>query len=281
MSAEQVQGAPPEAQAGAPTEPAKAEAPERLSPQFAALARKEKALRLEAQKIKAERESWKQEQSKSSFNANEYVPKSRLKTEAINVLMEEGFTLEQIAHMTLSHQDRQDPRVASLQAKIQELENKTTKVESQFTEQQTKDREQAINQIRNEAKILIDSDPTYETIKAAGRVETVVEHIKQTYDEDGILLSVEDAAKEVEELLVEEAMRLAGLSKIKQRLQPPPVEEQKPQEPLKQQPPGMKTLTHGLTASSAKQSFSSKERVQRALLVAQGLDPDTGKPRAG
>lgn len=282
MPADQVQAVPQaNAQGGVQPEAPEiaAEQPDRLSPQFAALARKEKALRIEAQKLKSERDAWKIEQDKNKFNTDDYIPKDRIKNEAINVLIENGFSLDQIAQMTLNYNDRQDPRYSSLQAKIQELEGKTNKFESKFTEQQQNDREQAINQIRNEAKILIDSDPTYETIKAAGRIESVVKHIQQTYDEDGILLSVEEAAKEVEDLLVEEAMKLASLSKIKQRLQPPQAEEEKPQIIQKSQPQAIKTLTHDLTTAPAKQQLTAKDRVKRAIMAAQGLDPDTGKPR--
>lgn len=257
-------------------EPAKAE-PEKLSPQFAALARKEKALRLEAQKIKLEREAAKAEMEK--YKSGDYVPKDRITKETLAVLSEAGLSHDQIAGLLLNNpeQPKQDPMVAKLMARIDELEGKTTKVETDFKDQQSKAYDQAVNQIRNDAKILIDSDQSYETIKATGKVESVVEHIKQTFAEDGILLSVEDAAKEVEELLVEEAMKMAGLNKVKQRLQPPPAEPQKPQQ-VNRQPQPIKTLTHDLSASTTKQSLSEKDRYQRAMLRAQGLDPDTGKP---
>ncbi len=258
------------------TEPAKSAEPEKLSPQFAALARKEKAIRLEVQKLKLERESVKAEQEK--YKSAEYVPKKRITEETLAVLSEAGLSHDQIAGLLLNNpeQQKQDPMVAKLMARIEELEGKTTKVETDFKDQQSKAYDQAVNQIRNDAKILIDSDQAYETIKATGKQESVVEHIKRTFAEDGLLLSVEDAAKEVEELLVEEAMKMAGLNKVKQRLQPP-AEPQKPQQVNRQQQP-IKTLTHDLSASSTKQSLSAKDRYQRAMLRAQGLDPDTGKP---
>jgi hypothetical protein len=202
----------PTQEPAAPTPPT--EQPEKLSPQFAALARKEKALRMEAQKLKSEREAWIAEQKNSKPDYADYIPKNRLKTEAIDVLLENGLTLDQIAQMTLSYNERQDPRYASLQAKIQELESKTNSFDSKFTEKEEKEREQAINQIRNEVKILIDSDEAFETIKTTGRAEAVVEHIKQTYDEDGVLLSVEEAAREVEDALIEETMKTTKIIAI-------------------------------------------------------------------
>jgi hypothetical protein len=273
----QAAAAEPIPQQQAVPEPAKSDAPEKLSPQFAALARKEKAIRLEVQKLKLEREAVKAEQEK--YKSKDYVPRERITKETLAVLSEAGLSHDQVANLLLTNPEgqQQDPMVAKLMARIEELEGKTTKVETDFKDQQSKAYDQAVTQIRNDAKILIDSDPAYETIKATGKQESVVEHIKRTFAEDGILLSVEDAAKEVEELLVEEAMKMAGLNKVKQRLQPPPAEPQKPQQVNRQQQP-IKTLTHDLSASTTKQSLSAKDRYQRAMLRAQGLDPDTGKP---
>lgn len=274
--------------ASAPTEPVApvpAEAlapqskpePEKLSPQFSALARKEKALRLEAQKIKLEREALKEEQSK--LKSSEYIPKTRLNSEFLQVLAEAGITHDQAANFLLNGQGKpqQDPMVSKLLARIEELENKTNKVETEFKDNQSKAYDQAVTQIRRDAKILVDSDPAYETIKASGRIEAVVKHIEDTYKEDGELLSVQEAAKEVEEALVEEAIKLAGVSKIKLKLQP---EAPKPPE-IQRQPHLNRTLTHDMTSAPSKSTLSAKDRYKRAVLRASGLDPDTGKPIAG
>lgn len=267
---------PQAAVAESPAPEVAAKEPEKLSPQFAALARKEKALRIEAQKLKAERDALKADQEKNTAN---YIPKDRLSKDPLSVLHELGLTNDQLATMILNGPAQQDPTIAKLMARIDELEGKSTKIETDFKDQQSKAYEQAVTQIRNEAKILIDSDAAYEMIKATNNIESVVEHIKRTFNEDNVLLSVEDAAKEVEELLVEEAMKIAQTNKVKQKLQPP-VEEPKQQTIPKQSQP-IKTLTHDLSASSNKQSISAKDRVQRAILRAKGLDPDTGKPIAG
>lgn len=263
-------------QAAAEAAEPKAE-PEKLSPQFAALARKEKALRLEAQRIKLEREAVKAE--KEQFKSSAYVPKERLTKETLAVLAEAGLSHDQIAQMLLASPTQapvQDPTIAKLMARIEELEGKQTKVETDFKDNQTKAYDQAVNQIRNDAKILIDSDPAYETIKARNQVESVVKHIQRTFEEDGLLLSVEDAAKEVEEALLEEAIKIAGLSKVKAKLQPEALKQEIPR-----QQPLVKTLTHDMTSAPSKQTLSAKDRYNRAILRAKGFDPDTGKPIAG
>lgn len=259
---------------------------EQLSPQFAALARKEKAIRLEAQKIKAEREAFAKE--RDQFKSPGYITKDELMKNPIGILTSHGWSPDQIAQMLLSdtHQPtQQDQERKQLLARIEELEGKHKKVESRFDEQQTQDREQAIGQIRNEVKVLVDSDEAFETIKASNKMDAVVEHITQTYDEDGVLLSVEDAATEVENALVEEAMKLMSLSKIKDRLNPPveaaPVKQQgiSVQQRTAGQP--IKTLTHDMSSAPSTGKLTEKDRVKRAVMRAQGLDPDTGKPIAG
>lgn len=270
----QSNGATPEVTVGATTEPA-------ISPQFAALARKEKALRLEFQKLKSERDAWANEQKTTQDKyTKDYVPRQKVKEDAIGVLLDEGFTLDQIAEMTLKYNGAQDPRVAKLMARIDELEGKTKSIDSRITDDQSQAVEQALNQMRNEAKILIDSDTAFETIKATNNVEAVVKHIKRTYDEDGVVLTVEDAAKEVEDILIEEAIKMAGLGKVKQRLQPAPAVEPPKIEPKQQITP--RTLTHEMTVSAPqpKTTLTWADKKERARRIFNGLDPDSGKPIA-
>ncbi len=272
---------PPAANGTAP-EAAAPQETQALSPQYAALAKKERSLRAEIQKFKSEREAWTNEQKQTTDKyKTDYVPKDRIKNEAIGVLIENGFSLDQIAKMTLEYNSNQDPRYSQLMARIDELEGKTKTIDSRISDDQTKAYEQALSQMRNEAKILIDSDPAYETVKTTGNVETIVQHIKRTYEEDGVLLSVEEAAKEVEDLLVEQALKLANVSKVKQRLQPTPEPVAQPTaKPSVQN--AIKTLTHEMTSqSSAKPAMSDKDKRARAIMRAQGLDPDTGKPLGG
>lgn len=265
--------APPQAQPPAMEHPKEERAePEKLSPQFAALARKEKALRLEAQRIKLEREGIKAEQEK--FKSKDYIPRERITKETLAVLAEAGLSHDQVANLLLNNPQQspvQDQMVAKLMARIEELEGKHTKVETEIKDNQSKAYDQAVNQIRNDAKILIDSDPEYETIKKAGKIETVVKHIETTFREDGIVLSVQESAAEVKAALKEEAMKMAEIFK----LQP---EAPKQDIPRQQQP--ARTLTHDMT-SAPKTTLSAKDRHRRAVLRASGLDPDTGKPIAG
>lgn len=239
---------------------------EALSPKFAALARKEKELRQLQQAIKAEREALK---SKESDYETNYIPKARLKSELFKVLEESGVSHDELANFVLQGSQPKDPYLAQLEAKIAALEGKVKEPMDKIQEQEKRQYEQAVSQIRTEAKLLVDSDPAYETIKEMGATEAVVELIKKTFDSSGELLTVESASKQVEEYLLEEAMKMASLNKIKQRLAP--AVEVAPQVPQKSQQitTQLKTLTNA-QASSSSSSLSAREKRERAILAFKG-----------
>lgn len=290
MSAITAEQAAPQGQAGQQQEPISAGAsqdkpqepksePEKLSPHFAALARKEKALRLEMQKLKLERENIKAEREK--FKTSDFIPRDRLSKETLQVLAEAGLSQDHLANLLLNGEKVQavDPKVAKLEAQVQDLLDKLNKNETESKENQSKAYDQAVNQIRNDVKILIDADPAYETIKARNKSESVVKYIQRVFNESGNVLDIEQAAREIEEGLREETKGLLNLSYFKPA-QPEPVAIPKQQSAPRQQQP-TPTLTRDMVSVSTKPVNTPKERVRRAILVAQGLDPDTGKPRAG
>lgn len=238
-----------------------------LSPQYVALARKEKALRSQAQALKTREDALKARESEYETN---YIPKSKLterfKSDPMGLMQEHGLTYDQLTNLILNQPSVQDQALQKLQAELQEIKSSQARAQQQSEEQQTKAYEQAVNQIRNDAKLLIASDASFETIKETGSEEAVVELIRETFDKSGVLLNVEDAAKEVEDYLVEEALKYAQLKKVQAKLNPPTVGEA-----LKQQineKPQIKTITHAITAST--KPSSDKDRRARAILAAQG-----------
>jgi hypothetical protein len=120
-----------------------------------------------------------------------------------------------------------------------------------------------MKQIRNDVNMLVKHDPQFETIKATNSIGDVVELIEKTFNEDGVLLTVEEAAQQVESYLVDEAIKLARLAKIQQKLAPAPKAEASKATgtPEKQ---SMKTLTNSVNSS---RTLSARER---AILAMQG-----------
>lgn len=248
-----------------------------LSPKFAALARQEKQIRAGVQKLKADREAF---EAEKSARLNGYIPKDKLKSDPLAAFTDAGTSYDEIAQALLnSPQGQVDPTMRAAQAKIAELESKLNAFTQKQEETQTTAYKQALDTIRHKVSGLISSNPEFETIKALDQTEAVVALIEETFKSDGYVMSEEDAAREVEEHLVEEAIRMAGLEKVKKKLAPPPAEvaPQAAQPALEKQPSQqqqqIRTLSNAVN-STTPMRLTEKQRRERAILAAQGkLNP--------
>lgn len=252
-----------------------------LSRQFAQLARQEKAIRAQQQAIKAKEAVLAAREAELAAkmapqapDLTNYIDKNRFKTDPLSVLEETGLSYDELTQQLINRQPT-DPRVMNtiqrLEAKIASLEEQNKTAQKSQVESQQQAYNAAVKQIRMDAVSLVKNDPSFETIKATGSVGDVVELITETYNKDGILLTVEEAAQQVEDYLVEEATKLAKIDKIQKRLQAAnsnkqPAATVKQQQPQKTQaqPQTMKTLTNN-TSSSRK--LTAKER---AILAFKG-----------
>ncbi len=285
ISAEEVSAIRPSQQAesleerdnSSTTEPEKQEDP--ASRQFAQLARQERQFRAKVQQqdiahkarladIEAREKAL---EGKTQFNPDEYVPKSRLKQDALGVLEENGISYDSITERAMTRMPV-DPvlqrTIDQLNSKIQELEAKSEASTKGFQDSQASAYQSAIKQITNDAIQLVQNNPQdYEAISKTKTVKQVVKLIEDTYNKDGILMTVEEAAQEVENYLVEENYRMASsIDKIKKRMQTAAqqnaTDEKTPAN--NQQRQGMKTLTN---AASSSRQLSAKER---AILAFKG-----------
>lgn len=228
-----------------------AEAPsEPLSPQFAALAKQERMIRKARQELQAERAALKQEREGM-------VSKSALQADPLKALSEAGVSYDQLVELQLN-QAAPDPNQALL-SKIAELEAKLAGVDEKFVARDKQSYDAAVNQIRNDVKLLVDSDAAFETIKATEQSEEVVELIKKVFDVDGEILPVEEACRLVEEKLVEREFarveRLTKLQKIRQRMTPPSETEEA--NPAEATAPRTTTLTNN---GSVQQTLTARQR---------------------
>lgn len=246
-----------------------------LSRQFAQLARQEKALRAkQAQQDQAVRAREAELKAREdALNAKDqqyksgYISKDTLKKNPLLALQEAGISYDDVTNQILN-QGTTDPRVEAtinqLMAKIESLENANKSRDQWQQDEQKNQYETAKKQLLVDTRSLVQNDPDFETIKATGSYNDVVDLIEQVYKKDGILLTVEEAAKEVEDYLVDEAIKITNINKIKSRLasaQAPKTQstEQKPQ-PVQQTQ--MKTLTN---ASSASRPLTARERALAAF----------------
>lgn len=244
---------------------------ERLSPRLAAMARREKEIRRMQQQLQSEKDAMK---AKEEEYKTSYIPRDRIQKETLAVLLENGLTQDQIMNMVLNGPQQMDPALAEIQKQVKAIQEAQLNTEKMVKEKHDKDYENAVNQIRKEATDLVASNPDYETIKETGSAEAIVELIKETFKEDNVLLSVHEAAKMVEDHLLEDGLKMAALKKVREKLtaQEAPAQPQKnsladAQAKAPQQP--IKTLTNAATATSSK-PLSSRDRRDRAIAAFKG-----------
>lgn len=227
-------------------------------PRDAIYARKERQLRKMQQAMAEEKKTL---MAKIAEYETGYIPKARLKQDLWGVLGEEGYDYNTLTEQMLSQPNMNDPATRALMAKLKQLEDKQNAAERQAQESTQAQYAQAIKQISSEVRMVVDSNPEYESIKETGMQDAVVELIEQTFNSKGYLMDIEAAAKEVEAHLLAEAEKFTKLKK----LQKPSAEQQTqataPQTQAKQP---IKTLTNAVTMQSGR----SREQEKRARAIA-------------
>lgn len=213
----------------------------------------------QARQYKAQLDAQAAEQQKK------FVSIDRLRTDALGVLGEQGITYDQLVQAALNQPTPEQQQIQALQKKLEAFE--ASQVQNQDASYK-----QAVAQIKSDATKLIDNNPQYETIKAQRAHDAVVSLIEQTYKADGTLLSVEEASEQVENYLVEEAIKLASLPKIRAKLNPAQLSTEQPAMPGKPtltNQPQIKTLTNAAMANSSKPRTAAERRA-RAIAIARG-----------
>lgn len=260
--------------------PAPIETEKPVSQEWAKLARQEKALRAKAQQQDA---AFKQREAallaresealaKSEINQKGFVSIDSLKNDPMGILSQAGVTYDELANQMLNP-SKVDPRTQSMldkmQAKIDALEKSTEEGTKRQTQAQQDQYDSAVRQIELDTRNLVKAEPdTYEAIAQTGSIKDVVELITETYNKDGILMTVEEAAHEVEQYLVEEAEKLSNMKKIQSKrnasqVQAAPAKTQSPSSnQMQASQPSMKTLTN---AASSTRKLSARERALLAF----------------
>lgn len=204
-----------------------------LAPKFAALTRKEKEIRAEAARIKAEREQIEQmraeyeSKSKSSVDA-ETSFKEKLRKNPLKTLSELGLTYEQLTEMQLNDQNPtpqmlMDQMRAELEAKMEEKYGKLTEGLKEKEEREAKEQyEAAVNGYKSElTQFIRQNSDTYELIVANNATELMFDTAQQFYKQTGKVPNNEELAKAVEEHLEEQANEILKLKKFQSKLNKP------------------------------------------------------------
>lgn len=247
-----------------------------LERRFQKIAQQERALRakIQQQNIKLkqrEAELQKREealkQTTQAPDLSNYIAKDRIKADALGVLEEAGVSFDEFTNQALNRQPT-DPRVLNtinkLNEKIDRLEQEAQANKAAQIDQQKQSYQAAIKQIKSDATALVNSDPEFETVKVMGAINDVVELIEKEFEATGNVLSVEEAAKEVENYLVEEGMKITQIEKIRKRMAASNASQLKPEKKTQPTPQPQRTLTN---ATSSSRPLTAKER---AILAFEG-----------
>lgn len=246
--------------------------------QFSQLARQERAFRAKQQQ---QNEAFKAREAalaareaeltakNTQFNPSDYISKAQIKQDALTALTEAGVSYDDVTQQLINQQPT-DPRItntiARLESKIKLLEEQAETGKKTYVEQQQAQYQAAVKQITADAKALVKSDPvTYEAISKTGTVREVVKLIEDTFNKDGVVLSVEEAAQEVENYLVDENYKMAtNIDKIKKRMAQSNASTAKPDVKTQATPKQtqMKTLTN---AVSSTRKLTARERAVLAF----------------
>lgn len=240
----------------APEAPA-LEKPDPLSPKFALLAKREKLIRSREAEIKAKEDALKAKQSEYETG---YIPKSGLKDAALAALKSGELSYDEFTQFMLSQPAAEvDPVIRQIQAENAELKKRLEELDGSFKSKQTTEFNQAVTQLGNDIRAFVKGNPDYEAIDALGMSDKVKDLIVANFEETGTIMPMEDAAKEIEAYLLEEAEKVLTIGKVKAKFTPPtPATEAKPDaKPLTSQQQPMKTLTNAVTTSKP---MSPRER---------------------
>lgn len=209
-----------------------------LSPQMAALARKEQKFRREQQELRT-REAQLQAERKEIDELK--ALKAKLQNKDYSGI-EDLVKYEDYTNYLIEKESSLSPE----QVELKRLQAKVDGVEKAQKDDVTKRFEAAVSERRKAVTSLVESNEEFSSIKELKMEEAVVQHILDTWENDNIDLSPEDAAREVEQELIERANKWTALSKLKAKSAAPEAEEKKQLPPLK---PGIKTLTNNMSAT--------------------------------
>jgi len=224
----------------ASVEPKAPEETVRLSPQMAALAKREQKFRQQQAQLEQERKTLASEREEI---AQLKAMKAKLAAKDYSAL-DDMINYDEYSQYQVNKLNEADP----VQDEIKRLNSKISEIEKSTQDNVTKQFEAAVSERRIATKELVDTTDQFPRIKKAKAHEAVVQHILDTWEHDSEELSIEQAAKEVEEILVEKAKQWAKLLEDEKVVEAEPTETKKPLPTLK---PSLKTLTNNVTSSEA------------------------------
>lgn len=204
-----------------------------LSPKVSAIARKEQALRTTEAQLKQREKDLADKLAKAEkFDALQ----AKIAAKDYSAAEELGLKYDEYTDHLVKRQAEKNPQEERLSKAEQEL----AELKKSQEEQVLKDYQNNQTLWKQEIQRVVDGNDEYSSIKELKAYDSVLEHINSSFEEDGIELTAEQAAKEIEDELVARAEKLSALTKIQKRSATP------------RQLGAPKTITQNMTVSSQK-----------------------------
>jgi hypothetical protein len=241
----------------APAEPGTPEESVPLSPQISALARKEQAQR-QRERALAQRE--KALEAKLADAEKYQQLRTKVAAKDYSAAEELGMTHEQYTQYLLDKQAGEDP-----------AEQRTRKLESELERLKKNQEEQILQEYKTnqalwkqEISKVVAANEDLSAIKELGLEGVVLKHINDSFDEDNVELTAEDAAKEILEALDAKTEKLASVSRYKEKFKAEPRVLGAPK-------PSAKTITQNMTTTSEKSKSKPFHLMSESEQIAEAI----------
>lgn len=179
-----------------------------LSPKLSAIARKEQAQRAK-EKALADREK---DLTEKLAKAEKYEElRQKIAAKDYSALDELGAEYEEIVKHELNKEAAKNPE----QERIARLEEEQKALKKALEEKEVSEYQANQALWKQEIVRTIKENDDFSTIRELGAEDIVLQHINDSFEEDGVELTVDQAAKDIETALLERATKFASVSKVK------------------------------------------------------------------
>lgn len=184
-----------------------------ISPQLAELARQRRALQVRERELAEKLKAFEDKPQNSTW-----VDPTRIQSKPLEVLRELGVSYDKLTEDILAEQSGISPEMRALQEKVESLEKG---FETKLSERDQQAETQVLAEMQRDADRLIEGSPEdFELIKGTNSQKKVTELIHRTWKTTGEVLDVQEAAKLLEDQLVQDSLKMTNFGKIRKQLAP-------------------------------------------------------------
>jgi hypothetical protein len=195
-----------------------------------AIVRREKAMRAKIRESETELAKYKTQvaelndlkQREEQYKIADQQRKERMDIDLVGYLTEQGYNPDQITQALINRPTGpESPAVKALTEKILKMERDQQEAIKRQESESTANYQNALKTIQGNVDKLVASNPQeFEAIAASEAQASVTSYIEKVWKAEGIMLDHEEAAREIEEYLTDQALGLARLGKVQARLKP-------------------------------------------------------------